>query len=265
MATRMEKYSNNKKNSNSRSNRNKELYNNIYTYSKYSNIEGIAEIEKSNQVDITKVKELLESRENYQKQRKYRRLTNDYHEEEKEPIKVSRRFPELEEKNYDIRDVLKEAKENKQPDDKERVLKNTQYNILKNIDLKENPKKEDYYDENDEDDLKELIQTITNTSMMNKTAYTSTDLLSDLKDDNDIKVGDVDNVKDLIEQNQVKTRMVNNDNTNYDRSFFTSSLKLSKSDFEGDAEHSTFSKILVTLLILILIGSAAILVYKMFF
>ena len=89
MATRLEKYSNKE---NSRSTRNKELYNNIYTYDKYSNIEGIAEIEKANQVDITKVKELLESRENYNKQRQYRRLTESYREPEAKPETVNRRF-----------------------------------------------------------------------------------------------------------------------------------------------------------------------------
>ena len=51
--------------------------------------------------------------------------------------------------------------------EKERVLKNTQYNILKNIDLKEEMTKEDYTEE-DEEELKDLIQTITNTSMLNK-------------------------------------------------------------------------------------------------
>lgn len=268
MATRMEKYSRNNSAS-SRSNRNKDLYNDIYTYSKYSNIEGIAEIEKSNQVDITKVKELLESRENYQKQRKYRRLTSDYEEPEKEDVKVTRRFPELEEKNYDIRDVLKEARENKEPDDRERVLRNTQYNILKNIDLKKEVKKEDYTD--DEDDLKELIQTIHNNSVLNQTAFTSTDLLSDLKAD-DTKVGELDNIKELIDQSEmndqteVKSRKVSTDDTSYDRSFFTSSLKLSKSDFVGgERKIGIFSKIIITLLIIAMIGSAAILIMKMFF
>ena len=259
MATRMDKYVNN--NSRSRSNRNKNLYNDIYAYGKYSNIEGIAEIEKSNQVDITKVKELIESRENYQKQRKYRRFS-DYKEPEKEPIRVARRFPELEEKNYDIRDVLKEAKENKKPDNKERVLRNTGYNILKNIDLKKEIKKDDY---EAEEELKELIETIHTNSLMNQKEFTSTDLLNDLKDD-DTKVGELDNVKDMIEKNQVKTRNVSNDDTNYDRSFFTSSLKLSKSDFIGnDGKTGVFAKIIITVLIIIMIASAAILIMKLFF
>lgn len=252
----------------SRSRKNKKLYNDIYTYDNYSNIEGIADIEKNNQVDITKVRELLESREKYQRQREYRRFS-DYKEKETEPLKT-RRFPELEEKNYDIRDVLKTAMENKEPDDKERVLRNTQYNILKNIDLKKEVKKEDYY-EDPEEELKELIQTIHENSVLSKKDFTSTDLLSDLKDD-DTKVGELDNVKELIEetkkQEPVKTRKVstNNDaNTNYDRSFFTSSLKLSKSDFDGAEKSGVFSKIIITILIIIMIASAGVLIYKLFF
>ena len=260
MATRMDKYETNSYKS--RSNRNKKLYSDIYTYGKYSNIEGIAEIEKSNQVDITKVKELIESRESYKNQRKYRRFS-DYKEPEDSSIKVVRSFPELEEKNYDIRDVLNEAKENKESDDKERVLRNTNYNILKNIDLKKELKKEDYGA--DEEELKELIQTIHTNSLLNQKEFTSTDLLSDLKDD-DTKVGELDNIRDVIDSKQVKTRNVGNDDTNYDRSFFTSSLKLNKSDFIGDdGKTGIFSKIIITILIIIMIASAAILVMKMFF
>ncbi|MBR2833459.1 MAG: hypothetical protein IKE75_03395 [Bacilli bacterium] len=263
MASRMEKYSNK---TSSRSSRNKSLYNNIYTYDSYSNIEGIADIEKNNQVDITKVRELLESRDRYQKQREYRRFS-DYKEPETEPIKT-RKFPELEEKNYDIRDVLKTAMENKEPDDRERVLRNTQYNILKNIDLKKEVKKEDYYDD-PEAELKDLIQTIHENSVLSKQDFTSTDLLSDLKDD-DTKVGELDNVKDLIQdsfdEEKIRTRKVNtNNDTNYDRSFFTSSLKLSKSDFDGSGTSGVFSKIIITILIVIMIASAGILVYKLFF
>ncbi|MDO4975142.1 MAG: hypothetical protein Q4E61_02345 [Alphaproteobacteria bacterium] len=268
MASRMDRYA--KKSSNNeanlRSSRNKNLYSDIYAYGKYSNIEGIADIEKTNQVDIAKVKELIESRENYQTRRKYRVSSGDDLLEQRE--KHIRRFPELEEKNYDIRDILKEAKENSEPDNRERALKNTQYNILKNIDLKKEIKKEDYYDEDDADDLKEMIKTITNTSMLNKMgdAELASDMLSDLKDD-DTKVGELNNVKDLIEENKVKTRMVNksNDDTNYDRSFFTSSLKLSKSDFVGGGSKSKLGVIIITLLIVIMIASAAILVMKMFF
>ena len=76
---------------------------------------------------------------------------------DKEGQVAQKRYAE-EEKNYDIMDVLSKAKENKKPDDKERVLSKTSYNVLKNLNLKENIN-------TDDEDLKEMIQTITNTSM----------------------------------------------------------------------------------------------------
>ena len=103
MTTRMEKYYDNVDNTkaHSRSARNKEVYNEIYTYGKYTNIEGIADIKNANEVDITKVKELLKNRENYQKERQYRRLTGEYKEHEAEEVS----HEPVEEKNHDILEV----------------------------------------------------------------------------------------------------------------------------------------------------------------
>ncbi len=273
MATRMQKYYKNARvntDSNSRSARNKELYGEIYTNGKYSNIEGIATIDNANEVDLTKVKEMLNNRENYQKERQYRRITGEYKNPERVRPTITRSFTDMEEQNYDIRDILKEAKEHKEPDNKERVLKNTQYNILKNIDLKEELRKEDYYEENEED-LKEMIETITNTSMLNKLgdAELAEDLLSDLHDD-DTKIGEIKDVKSLIEadqkyQEEVKTKDPNE--TTYDHSFFTSSLKLSKSDFigeDGQGRFSVLSIIIIIVLVIIIVVSGAILIMRMF-
>lgn len=256
MATRMQKYYKSARvesDTGSRSIRNKELYGEIYTNSKYTNIEGIAAIDNANEVDITKVKEMLKNRENYQKERQYRRITGEYKPEKPKPV-IQRTFTENEEKNYDIRDILKEAKENKQPDDKERVLRNTQYNILKNIDLNKEIEKEEYPEE--EGELKDLIETITNTSMLNqvKDVDLAADLLSDLKDD-DTQIGEIKDIKELIQNDEeyIKAKKVDTNEPTYDRSFFTSSLKLSKSDFEGEEKKK--GKILNILIVLILISA----------
>ncbi len=268
MATRMQKYYKNARaeaNTDSRSSRNKELYGEIYTGSKYSNIEGIASIDNANEVDITKVKEMLKNRENYQKERQYRRITGEYKPERPKPV-IQRTFESNEDKNYDIRDILKEAKENKEPDDKERVLRNTQYNILKNIDLKKELHKEDYTEEGEEE-LKDLIQTITNTSMLNKIndVDLASDLLSDLQDD-DTQIGEIKDIKELIEDNEdfVKAKKVDTNEPTYDRSFFTSSLKLSKSDFEGEGKKKgkILNILIVVILVLTIITSSAILIMK---
>ena len=253
MNSRMERYYKNK-NINLRSERNRDLYSNIYSNSKYTNIEGIASIDNANEIDITKIKEMLKNRENYQKERQYRKITGQPEEQEKNVIK-RRIVPNTEERNYDIRDVLNKARENKQPDDKERVLKNTQYDILKNLDLKREKEKNE---KSEEEELKELINTITNTSMLNKMGDVdlAADLFKTLTSD-DTKVGELNSVKDLIEENKNQRQSVDMDN-----SFFTSSLKLSKKDFENGEKKSLSlaSKIIIALLVLIIIGAAVILI-----
>ena len=256
MSTRMEKYYEGIDNTKAirRSVRNKEVYNDIYTYGKYTNIEGIADIKNANEVDITKVKEMLKNRENYQKERQYRRLTGEYKEyEEEEPSREP-----IEEKNYDILDVLKEAKEKKEPDDKQRVLRNTQYNILKNVDLQKELEKAKKNEE--EENLQDLINTITNTSMINKITDVdlAADLLSDLKED-DENAAELNTLKEIINKEVEYKEPV------YDKSFFTSSLKLNKSDFvdgEEGKKTSPLKVISIVLLIVVIIVAVAILVMK---
>ena len=250
MNSRMERYYKNKT-TNLRSQRNKDLYSDIYSNSKYTNIEGIASIDNANEIDITKIKEMLKNRENYQKERQYRKITGEPEVQEKTLI-TRRITPNAEERNYDIRDILNKAREHKEPDNKERVLKNTQYDILKDLDVRRKKEKK-----SEEEELKELINTITNTSMLNKLgdADLAADLFKNLTDD-DTKVGELNNVKELIDENKEKSL-----NNTMDDSFFTSSLKLSKKDFENGDKKSLglASKIIIAILVLVILVSLVIL------
>ena len=254
----MERYYKSDTKNSSRTKRNTRLYNSIYSYGKYSNIEGIASIDNTNEIDITKIKEMLDNREKYQAERKYRRLTNEERPVQELPV-VRKRYKEDTDRTYDIMDVLSKARENKEPDDKERVLSKTSYDVLKNINLKTNVNREDYLDDND--DLKDMIQTITNTSMLNKLddASLAADMFSDLQaKDDDTKVGDLNNIKELINENKIKKEQT------MDSSFFTSSLKFKKKDFaDGEEKKSSiFKTIFVTILILGIIAVVGILVVK---
>lgn len=267
MSSRMERYYKNETQGKSRTKRNTRLYNSIYSYGKYSNIEGIASIDNTNQIDITKVKKMLETREKYQAERKYRRLTNEDKEVQELPV-VRKRYKENDERTYDIMDVLSKAKENKEPDDKERVLSKTSYDVLKNLDLKRDVNRKDYYD--GDDDLKDMIQTITNTSMLNKLddADLAADMFSDLKaKDDDTKVGDINNFKELIDERKKNLVGDNKKEQTMDNSFFTSNLKLKKKDFvdygeEDEKKGSVFKTIFVTILILGIIAVVGILVVQ---
>lgn len=250
MNSRMERYY---KDRNTRSKRNKDLYGDIYSEAKYTNIEGIASIDNANEIDITKIKEMLQNRENYQKTRQYRRLTEREEPEEKTAIPEPKT---TEIPSYDIRDVLNKARESKKPDDKERVLKNTQYDILKDLNLKKEAVEEDL---KEEDELKELIHTITNTSMLNKMGGSelATDVLKDLTGDDNTSVGEVNSVKEIISEKKEL-----NMNNSMDNSFFTSSLKLSKKDFDNGETSSKHivTKIIIVLLILVIIGAVVFMV-----
>ncbi|MBR3199256.1 MAG: hypothetical protein IKG27_04500 [Bacilli bacterium] len=248
MSSRMERYKN-KTVKSSRSSRNRSLYNSIYSYDdKYSNIEGVASIDKENEIDISKVKRMLEDRENTS-----RRAVRDSSSENTDSYPILKdRYKEDTDRNYDIVDVLKTAKENKEPDNKERVLNNTNYDILKKLNLKSGNSVED----NKEEDLEDLIKTISNTSMLNKSKEeTSTDMFSDLMSD-DTKVGDV---KDFTEFTSMNSKTM-------DDSFFTGGVRLKRADFvDGGEKKGSFLKtFFLVLFVLIIIAGAAFFALKYF-
>lgn len=234
MVSRMEKYYKNVADVKQRSQKNRDLYREIYSYGEYSNIEGVATMEKNNEVDITKVQRMLKNRENYKRQKQYEQITKPSRiEVEEETIKkksISRDFMTKEHKNYDIRDVLNKAKTKKPEEDTPRSLDNTNYNILKNLKLdNEKTVHRDFED----GELKELIDTITSTSLLNQMDNNELGLnMFDLADEDD-HLNNSESIKLLLEQ--AKKYEDDHKNSNIDNSFFTSSLNFTKEDFE-DAE-----------------------------
>lgn len=236
MASRMERYyrSNNPKR---RSQLNQDLYRNIYEDGEYSNIEGVAMIDKNNEIDITKVKKMLKNREDYKRQKEYRNLIT---KKEEPKVDVSQEFLNDDNiKSYDIMDVLKEAKENKEDeDDRYLSLDNTNYNILKELKIEKENKKDS---KDEEEELKELINTITNTSMLNK-------------------LGDKELSLKLLEDLQGETTVLDNNKTDkslnkIDESFYTSSMKINLEDFEDEMIDNEKGKALkiITFIVLLLL------------
>lgn len=208
-----------------RSNKNKSLYDSLYEGAEYSNVEGISIIEQNESVDIEKIKELL----NYDKKK-----------EEQKPQTPARAYEEpkiVEEKNYDLKDFLAQAKQDR-PEKKE--LANTQYNILKNIDLTKN-----YNEKATEDELKKMIESIT-----------SNNQTGDLFDD--LKTIHSPNLKEEVEEEM-------------DKSLFTSSLGFTSKDFEdlNDIKHEVkkngiLVKILLFVFLVIIVTSCIFLGYSFF-
>lgn len=255
MASRMDRYVNNE----ARSKKNESLYRQIQDFGSYSNIEGVATIEHTNEVDITKIKEMLKNRENYQKEKKYRQLIKEKKTED--PLKID---PLEEERVYDVMDVLKQAREDRKAVDERsryRSLKNTQYDILKKLNIDKN----NTSDLNQEEELRELIDTI---SMKSKMANDDLGLFDDLK--SDTMVGDVRSIKPYINKNDCEADDTTETNLlkDMDKSFFTSSLDLSNDDFEDlkDLQQNmkTNNKLLKTLIIVVIIIIAIVLGYFIF-
>lgn len=268
MQSRMERYYQSEDNADSKNTRrtliNKDLYEKIYDEVEYTNVEGIASIDKTNEIDINKIKEMLKERENRDIER-FKQIV-------KQPTSINKREEYQEEKNYDIRELLNRAKENKEEISKEyRSLRNTQFDILKGIDLKENQRRKELTEEEDEK-VKELFDTITNTSAINKMSEQELplEILSDLKPTHTETITtDNESIRKIIEAQ--KEREKKEDKTQVmDKSFYTSSVSFAKDDFEAlnindeKEEISIFVKILVFIM-LVIITAGLILGVIMFF
>lgn len=250
MASRMDRY----RQKEERSTKNESLYRRIQDSSSYSNIEGIAEFDKTNEIDITRVKAMLQNRENYQKQKQYNTLI------EKDEVKHEEVVEEYEEiKNYDIKEVLDKAKEDwDAPKEKYRSLKNIRYDILDRLNLKATPE--------EEQELQDLIDTIAMRNMQESNNESDDlGLLDDLK--SNTMVGDASSIKKIIdeakeEEERVEVEKIEAEKAQQfnvdelDKSFYTSTFEFSSNDFEGlmnMGENLKKHNILLTILIVIIV------------
>lgn len=250
MASRMDRYYEEEQIPKKRSERNQTLYRDIYENVSYSNIEGVATIDKGQEIDINKVKQMLKNREEYLNQKTFIK-----------PVEVPTKKIE-DEKNYDIREVLNLAKENRNNSDKYKSINNTSYDIFK--DLREKRHRE-MVNGNDDTYLKELVDTIIDTGSLNSMSdkELSLDLLDDLKS-SEKTIKDKETITNII--NDVKKEEKNE----LDKSFFTSSLGFKEDDFEelNDIKqnlktNNTLIKILLVIITIAFLVGAVILLFNL--
>ena len=260
MASRMDRYYNSNSESRRRSRRNESLYDTIYNDDiEYSNVEGIARIEKTNEIDINRIREMLKEEEEKKKKKVFQPIL-------KSEIDTSDmlNLDDREDRNYDIRDILNKAKEEKVDEEKDqyRNLQNTQYNILKKLKLDKD------YDPKEKDSFSEQIKSLSNTDINILNEITDRDLslelLGDLK--SDTKTLNQNSIKKILEEAKEQQKDEKNsldDSRELDKSFFTSSLNFSDEDFEELKElGSTYRRksILIKSLIFIVIMALIIMV-----
>lgn len=254
--SRMDRYYNNETRTSKRSLRNQELYKNIYDDSdSYSNIEGIATIEKSNEVDITKVKNMLKNREDYMRQKELRSFIPNEIEEPKYET-----FERDEDRVYDIRDILNKAKSNKEQE-KYHNLDEKNLEMLRK--LKEQPKEAKYKEE-----VGDMLNSIHTTSQLNKLTDQDLglDMFEDLKSNSNTIIGDKSSIKAILDEaKSLEEKKKDHTNTSIDKSFFTSSIKFDDEDFDGFEKPKKKTNILVKLLLfVILIAVSALVVFIVF-
>ncbi len=209
-----------KKVESSRVNKNKNLYDEI------NNKIGFEEIPTyvaEKEINLSSLDMDNLNREDYQRVKAYKDLLTD---SEKENDKPKEEKPK---KNYDINKVLEEAKKNRKRDELEgkRNLKDEDYNVLNTLNKKYINQKG--FSEEDNEELKEIIDTITSKTLVDDVKDDEEkELLSellattiDIKLENELAKTQLDSV---IEETSGTEELID---TN---SFYSKSLELSKED-----------------------------------
>lgn len=272
MSSRMDKYKDNPEFLGSRAQKNEELYQEIIhddleDVSVASNAHVIGE--SKNNIDIEKIRELLEKK--YPTEQKNKRTSRplsrelDYEEDVYLP-------DDEETKEYDINAILEKAKLDKDVDyERERLkkIRDTQYDILKGLQLDEEDEPERSKVTSSKDDLMHLINTITEKEMTRE--MDPLDILTDLKGSDNTIV--LDGVKEEIEkkkdlQNEVKNvvketvkdTVKEEVKKEIDKTFYTNSMSFTKSDFDdfNDLKEDMESNKIMVRILLVLVALALI-------
>ncbi|MEG2564386.1 MAG: hypothetical protein RSA48_03075 [Bacilli bacterium] len=292
MGSRMERYVDNlqEKKSKSRLDKNKDLYDSFYKQTIYKQV---GEIEPDNRaVDLNHMN-LQENttRENYQRIKEIQDVIDMNRVKKSEDLSVF--FHENEDKIYDINSVLTAAKKNREEVDeldKKRKLRNTDYNVLTNMSPEaianykkesahsissEHNKTDDNY--NQDNDLAELINTITTKSLINSSAKNEitgkdSELLEDLMPNSLNETVISESLSKDILENELQKESEKSEGTtkredNVDHSFYTRSMDLSDTDFDEDGSDEFIEKkpsiktFLIVLLAVIFTAAIAIYIY----
>ena len=250
----------------SRQHKNEELYQSIKNseikdFDSTSNIKIIGE--SNGGIDVNKLRDILEK--NYQEPTKTRRIkyediSNDDQEKEVELEKT---------RDFDINTILEQAREEKVDDyekDRLKKIRDTQFDILKSLELdkEENSK---VAKEETKEELLDLINTININekkkeleAINNETdKMDPLDILTELKGDGTIVAGAAllkDDIKEVTKdedeniEEEVKENVKPKKDEEFDNSFYTNSMSFSKKDFASfdDSKSSIAIKILVVLI-----------------
>lgn len=221
MASRMDRYYESHPEDMKRTNKNSKLYDDLYGSSYYENIES-ASLNVGKEIDIHEVKDLLNKREAYKELRDYRIV--------KPEAPVTRKvkyYEETEQNSHDLNEMLDKAKVERPTDDKKRSLAETQV-----INLQELVSKKAYAKKTkiDKEEVKDLLTTLYDTNLLS--SDDGTGLLDELKSTGHTIASP--SIKQVLED--AKKNREDDDVSDMDNSFFTSSLGFKNEDLKGEEE-----------------------------
>ncbi|MBO4600763.1 MAG: hypothetical protein J5634_00840 [Bacilli bacterium] len=253
MQTRMEKYTDAHEDIGYRYQKNEDLYKKISSedidnFTVKTNATVLSD--NGTNIDIEHIKRILETRYNEAPKRKSITIPEEEKTEEIEQIET---------KEYDINLILEKAKEEENVEyekNRYKKLRDTQYDILKDLNLSNNKKetleKEDEKVDNAE--LLELINTITQKELENKQkSEDPLDLFPDLKGDDNTVV--LEGMQEEI-TNTLNSAVEEDDET-LDKSFYTTTTAFTQNDFDDfedlkkEVKGHKIALIIVTVIIIV--------------
>ena len=110
-----------------RTSRHDYLYDELYK-EKQSLDSNVTVLDNINEIDISKIKAMVEKREDYSRVRNYNKL---FEEQKKIENDINYDFEEVDSSNYDINEILKKKKEETTDNDKVRSLSNKDYETIR--------------------------------------------------------------------------------------------------------------------------------------
>ena len=181
---RMDRYNENSSKQITRSDKNQELYDNIGNNTRYTNF---TDVTNANAFNLDEAKSNYRTREGYHKMKEYKDFAPQP-KVKRELEEFNNLYQTKENKVYDINSVLEEARKNRAEKDEleaKRKLKNNSYNIHTDSNKesleKYRQEKKDRLKKSEEEEIRELIDTITTKTLAGEIDQaTSVDLLSDL-------------------------------------------------------------------------------------
>ena len=205
-----------------RTSKNDSLYDELYR-EKQTLSDNMVVLNDADEIDINKIKSMIDSRENYKRAKKFEDVVSPTKNNKDEEIDY--KFDEIDDSNYDINEIIEKKRST-----------NEEENRVRKLDTKYESTMEELSEEflTHEQQLRDLFDTVTQTNLA------KTDLFSNLRED------DSEKTKDVTKEEE----------------FYTNTSKIEKEDFDDEfVEKSSNAKVFIIITIILMIIAIGVILY----